>query len=505
MKKFCIQLLAIILVFSFAACTAAPAKETPSPTQETTAEQLSAATPEPTPKPTQTPEPTMAPEEMANLERFQALKRYCDDYGDEYSALLLRDMYEAGEITEKQYQSVALTESFRYLSGDMFKDFKSSYERTSKIINGEMEYVNSDEIDEILSMIDSFAEKGIVFVSLYKNEQKERLLTALDLINKWYENPTDETREAVEDMYFSEELTPGETMQLFFYMIKTPNKIKKIIVGSKTYDIEIYINDTIIKRFGESMGGKAGKAYEALIEQNNTPFSEKTWCTYPERPVVLTAEELAEILDLSDTAFLKYCWEHYGDEYAVVQMAQLYEKGIITDSEFSQDLADVAARISDIKIKMYENAKAAVNATETLDDTNLRQAICSRRAYLRNGKITISLFDTREKQERVINGINLIRAWMQNPTNENKKAFESFMLSDELTPGEYIFLYEYMEYYGDYLPMHINVAEVRMNGRESFLYDYLGGFTLQSQHTLANMYKQYTDYKRLMVEMDYDM
>ena len=88
MKKALLICLAIALLLSFAACTAAPVEETPAPTPEA----ISEPTPSPTPESTPTPE-MFTEEEKEYLEYIEWLGFYDSGESSEYSALTRADLY----------------------------------------------------------------------------------------------------------------------------------------------------------------------------------------------------------------------------------------------------------------------------------------------------------------------------------------------------------------------------------------------------------------------------
>lgn len=479
MKRIIASLLILAMLTSLAAC-AAPAAETK---VSETPTQTEAATPSPTVDPTPTPEPTLSPEEVEQAEIMAEYEKYKDIYetSKDYIVLLfIKGMVEEGKITSNMLDDLKGPINTQ-TNAETEISFWPEYNDKVAILYGEHEEMQPEAISTVISQLLDDADQGILRLTYLKtDEERERLISAAKTVNEWYENPTDENKIKMEDSYFSDKLTLAEIIILAEYM--NAKVIDKTGDSSDMWSTE-RDGTTIIERNFE--------AVDRLIEMNNTPYSEKGWFAYPNRPVVLSETELTDILALSDAELLKYCWENFGDEYAAVQLEHLHDQGKVTDSEFTQDVADEAARISESRQKKYQEAASVVNG-QALDDMN---AFICRNAYLRNGKITISLFDSREKQERVILGLNLIRAWLQNPTDENKQAFESLMLSDELTPGEFVFLFEYLKYYGDYLPMFIKVDEAKVERRESFVHEYLGGNVLDvtedNYNLLAQTYRQY--------------
>ena len=57
------------------------------------------------------------------------------------------------------------------------------------------------------------------------------------------------------------------------------------------------------------------------------------------------------------------------------------------------------------------------------------------------------LFDSMEKQGRVVRGVSSIDEWFEEPTDEKFNAFTELYFSDDLTPGEIIVLSCYLQYH----------------------------------------------------------
>lgn len=96
MKKSLSICLAIVLLLSFAACTAAPTVETPAPTLEVTPEPI----PSPTPEPTPTPEPELSEGQKMYFKWIKSRSTRSGAAGDIYANLLAVEAYNNGELNE---------------------------------------------------------------------------------------------------------------------------------------------------------------------------------------------------------------------------------------------------------------------------------------------------------------------------------------------------------------------------------------------------------------------
>ncbi len=281
MKKTLCILLCTAMILSLCACTAAPAEQTPASTPVSTPE----PTPSPTPKPTPTPEPTLSPEEIEaakNMEEYDKYKMYYQTYGDEYALLFIKDMLDEGKITPDMLDG--LNGSFGTFSDDMtWHFFRKTYEEQLNIINGKLEKMYPEALATVFNTYlhdDSLL--GIVHITLLDTEEKrERFINGIEIINAFYESPTDENRIKMEDVFFAEDLTPGEIRMLFSWIWSSSNRIKKVVMDGKEYDIIDYPY-LKLERFGKSIKDRDVEAYETLIKMNNTPNSKKEWLTESE-------------------------------------------------------------------------------------------------------------------------------------------------------------------------------------------------------------------------------
>ncbi len=282
MKKYCITLLAVLLIFSFTACTAAPAEQTPAPTPVSTSE----PTPSPTLEPTPTPEPTLSPEEIEqakNIEEYEKYKMYYRTYGDDFALLFIRDMLDEEKITEDMFNEamIIIKNGNPVETGPAdeltWETFRLDYEERSSILYGKQEKMYSEALSFVINSLWDYASEGKIPITLFDSEERERVLAGIEIINDFFQSPTDENREQIEDMFFSEELTPGEILLLFTWISSSPDvvQIKEVRVGGKKYSLSDYLSK-VIEKYGVSMGKRYVEAYETLIELNNTPNSEKT-------------------------------------------------------------------------------------------------------------------------------------------------------------------------------------------------------------------------------------
>jgi hypothetical protein len=235
MKRFVTVILAVAMVsVLFSGCKGA---EPPPPATPAPAPTPAEATVKPTEAPTPAPTPTELTEEekqrLAYLEEYEELKGYCEQYGDEYAAFLIKKMADDGKIPRDLLYNV---DSYLVLSDDeetwgFIGDFCG---RWVGVLNGTNETLYPSLVDDLMGELQNAAWEGKTYISVFDTEEKrERVKKGIDIINQWCENPTDENRIRMEHMFFSEELTPGEIMMLDLWAWSNPKPSKQIPVNGK--------------------------------------------------------------------------------------------------------------------------------------------------------------------------------------------------------------------------------------------------------------------------------
>lgn len=268
------------MLLSLAACAAPAAETAPSETPTPTVSET--ATPTPTAEPTPTPEPTMSPEEIEeaeNMAEYEKYKMYYETYGDELALVFIKDMLDEGKITADMLDD---------LNGPLgtFTDkatweiFYSMRDEWTAILNGELEEMYPDALDTINTNLYEDCIQGILHITLLDTEEKrQRVISGAEIIDEFYANPTDVNRIKMENMLFSEELTPGEIRLLFTWLWNCPIglKVQTVNANGKEYNTEDYIFLYKIDLYGKSIKDRDMDAYNKLIEMNNTPNTEKDW------------------------------------------------------------------------------------------------------------------------------------------------------------------------------------------------------------------------------------
>lgn len=222
MRSLFILILILMLVpLSLVACSPASEveQETVSPTITQSDQNLS---------PTPTPKPTLSEEEIKNREEYNKLMNICVKYNDWSAVLLVRQMLTAGKISDDQFSKLYSIPAFSGMQDfdeGMWKRISERLQLVSNVLNDK-----STDIDEetfIQSLSDTLA-NGTVYLMLFDSEEKqERMIKGIEIIDKCFEETSDENCELLRQSYFSDSLTPGEIVLLYYYIQNSPRSINK--------------------------------------------------------------------------------------------------------------------------------------------------------------------------------------------------------------------------------------------------------------------------------------
>ncbi len=211
-----------------------------------------------------------------NKDEYEKYKGYYEKYKDDFALLFIKNMVDEGKITPEMLDSINGT---LYTGTDeaTWEMYREIYEEWSSILNGKQEEMYPEALDAVNNQLYEEAAQGIIHITLFDTEEKrQRVMNGIEKISEFYVNPTEGNREKMEDMYFSDDLTPGEIDMLFTWILANPNvdNVKTVTINGKEYTMGDYLTIDI-ERYGTSMGKRDYEAYESLIELNNTPNSEK--------------------------------------------------------------------------------------------------------------------------------------------------------------------------------------------------------------------------------------
>ncbi len=143
--------------------------------------------------------------------------------------------------------------------------------------------------------------------------------------------------------------------------------------------------------------------------------------------------------------------ERYNDWSAALLIREMLSDGKITESQYSKLFSIAAFKdAKNFKDAIWDKTKSQFSdVADVLNGTSKDMDKDEFYKFLfdasQHRTVYIMLFDSREKQERVIRGISSIDEWFEEPTDEKFDAFTEFYFSDDLTPGEVILLNCYLQ------------------------------------------------------------
>lgn len=224
MKRVIMALLISILVFNFAAC-AEQVEEVKQTDNNANIESIA----EPTEQPNQesfessaTPKPTLSEEEKRILEKYDELMSYCENYNDWSAAVLIKEMYNAGEISEKEFHKLAQISGFedtRDMSDEIWTQVQEHIRSISDIANGQLDGLNEAGMDKFYQNLCMAAQHGTVYINaLDTQDKKERIAQGIAYIDQWIREPNEDNFALVEDVIKNDALTSGEIMLVCCHM-----------------------------------------------------------------------------------------------------------------------------------------------------------------------------------------------------------------------------------------------------------------------------------------------
>jgi hypothetical protein len=278
MKRLIMLLLAAAAVLSLAACSVfsidtdpyGTDELSPSPSAAGTPERTPAASPDvartqsPSPSPSPTLSPTVPPEQVEAQKKYETLLGYCRDYLDMSAAAEIKGIYDKGRVTKEQFEALyGIWDGMKDYDADEWKAAQDETAMMADIINGRKSGLGEDDGEYFCSMMCTLPQQGAAYINLFDSQQKQdRMKAALDLVKKWYADPTDENMSGVEAAYYSEELTPGEILMLGYYIYYSKDMPARIKVDGTSTDTLDYIARQGYLDYADS-------AYYALIDINN--------------------------------------------------------------------------------------------------------------------------------------------------------------------------------------------------------------------------------------------
>jgi hypothetical protein len=208
-----------------------------------------------TPATTEAPAPTMSQQQIE--QRLAAMKYYYNTYGDIYAAVALRDMFEAGQITQEDYTGACGQ------TGDALRhaDIKELH-KLRDMLNCLLTRLSQKNLLKCRLILSEAMKECPVLISIFNSQQqRDEVENAVKTIDKWALSPDEQHTKDMETKLGSEAISCGARLYLYYYAAEASGQIQTVSADGEIYDPEYYIEVKI--------GGYLQNALDELLEQNN--------------------------------------------------------------------------------------------------------------------------------------------------------------------------------------------------------------------------------------------
>jgi hypothetical protein len=180
----------------------------------------------------------------------------------------------------------------------------------------------------------------------------------------------------------------------------------------------------------------------------NTPIITST-PSRTKKPV-LSEEEKANVSRYNE--LFSYCQE-FNDWYAAVLLKEMLVQGKITYDQFSAiyeiDFFYKAKKFDDnlwmqIKNQLNEIADTINGHTNDISETDMNNYYNYLCSSAKQDIFYLSMFESKDKIQRMAQAVNDIHVWFKNPTEENFIPIQNTFLSGDLSSGEIVMLSCYL-------------------------------------------------------------
>ncbi|MGE5495747.1 MAG: hypothetical protein ACM3S4_10640 [Burkholderiales bacterium] len=207
--------------------------------------------------------PTMSQQQIER--KLSAMKYYYDTYGDIYAAASLRDMFEAGLISSKDYSGV-YAQAGDALSRAEIKELH----KLKGALNCQLTRLSAKDMLKCRLILSEAVKMSPVLISMFDaQQQRDELEDALKVIDKWALSPDEQNTKVMETKLESEALSCGAKVYLYYYTAAASEGIDPVSADGETYDPKYYIE--------AKLGGYLKDAlYEVFVENNDKKVPAQT-------------------------------------------------------------------------------------------------------------------------------------------------------------------------------------------------------------------------------------
>lgn len=231
----------ILILFIITSCTDNISQDKSDLTTEVYEQQPSESTV------TATPKSTLSEDEKRTISRLNEYLSYCRDHNDWYAAVLLKEMYDNGEITQEQFSelyNISAFENAKDFDDEVWKQIKDHLVNISSILNEETVSCNETDVKAFYNYLCSSAQKGTVYITLFNTqEKKNNIKSGIDYIRKWFKDPSEDNLALVKEVLSAEALSPGEVLFLgsqLYYNLDLPETIS---AENGVVESSVYLDD----------------------------------------------------------------------------------------------------------------------------------------------------------------------------------------------------------------------------------------------------------------------
>lgn len=201
------------------------------------------------------PSPTKSQQQIR--QETLAMRHYYDAYGDIYATLVLREMFEAGEITQEDYSEIYTSAGDALSRTDI-----NEYHKIRDVLNCRRSRLSQKDLLKCQVILMEKMKSRPVLISIFDlPEQREEVEKELQVIDEWAASPDDGNTGRLESELVSERLSCGARVYLYYYIRGKSGNIEAIELDGKEYDPVYYIDSRINKWFNDALS--------ELLAQNN--------------------------------------------------------------------------------------------------------------------------------------------------------------------------------------------------------------------------------------------
>ncbi len=196
------------------------------------------------------------------------MQYYIDSYNDMHAALVLRQMFEAGEITQETYTG-------GYAAAGDALDVLHIHElhKAASVLNGRLSGLSQKSLLKFSLILSELMKTSPVMISIFSDQsQRDEVENAVKVIDTWALMPGDGNTKAMEDVLLSQRLSCGAKVYLYCYLTAASSRVESVMYNGEKYAPAYYIESRLDGWFTEAL-------FELLLE-NNTPKENAAGQTY---------------------------------------------------------------------------------------------------------------------------------------------------------------------------------------------------------------------------------